>query len=106
MCIRDSCVMLRSDGDRIRPVAGVTADGPLDDMGPEVAPVDPEANFPSRAGRTKAVVQIPGWSAIELPENERRIHDRVVHRQKRINASLYVPVLRGGECIGVMALAR
>ena len=102
----DLCVMLRCEGDHICPVAGVTADGALDDMGPAAAPIDPDANFPSRAVRAKAVVQIPDWSAMELPEHERRIHERVVHRQKRINASLYVPVLRGTECIGVMALAR
>ncbi|HJZ21591.1 MAG TPA: GAF domain-containing protein, partial [Bradyrhizobium sp.] len=40
------------------------------------------------------------WSAIELPEFERAVRDRL-----GINSALYLPLLRNGECIGLLVVA-
>jgi GAF domain-containing protein len=42
---------------------------------------------------------LPDWSLIELPENDRRIHETF-----GVNSSLYLPLQRKGECIGLLAL--
>ena len=60
-------------------------------------PVDPDANFPSRAIVAKKNLHLPDWSAIELPEYERHIREMY-----GINSALYLPLLREGACIGVL----
>ena len=67
---------------------------------PQPTPIDPGANFPSRAIVAKTTLHLPDWSLIELPEYERRIHEAF-----GIKSSLYLPLLRKGECIGLLALA-
>ena len=63
-------------------------------------PIDQAANFPSRAIIEKRTLHLPDWSAIELPAFERAIHDRL-----GIRSALYLPLLRNGECIGLLAMA-
>jgi GAF domain-containing protein len=63
------------------------------------APLDPVANFPSRAIVAKKTLHLPDWSAIELPEFEHYI--RELHGTR---SSLYMPLLREGECIGLLAI--
>ncbi len=67
---------------------------------PEVVPIDPAANFPSRVFASKAMLHIPDWLAIDLPPHERRVHER-----SGLRSSLMLPVLCQGECIGVLAVA-
>jgi GAF domain-containing protein/CheY-like chemotaxis protein len=67
--------------------------------GAQVMPVDPAANFPSRAIAGKAMLHVPDWTAIELPP-----HEQVRHQQLGLNSSLYLPLLRGDECVGVLVL--
>ena len=62
--------------------------------------IDPVANFPSRAIVGKKTVHLPDWSLIELPDHERRIHETY-----GIRSALYLPLMREGECIGLLALA-
>ena len=62
-------------------------------------PVDPDANFPSRAIVDKAIVYLPDWSQITLPEHQRRVRDLY-----KFAASLHLPFLREGECVGVLTL--
>src|SRR6266404_8374288 len=62
--------------------------------------IDPVANFPSRAIVGKKTVHLPDWSLIELPDYERRIHETY-----GIKSALYLPLMREGECIGLLALA-
>ena len=49
----------------------------------------------------KTILHLPDWSAIDLPEHERRV--RAV---SGVNSSLMLPLLCERECIGVLALSR
>lgn len=80
-------------------VAVAGQEGPLAITVSNRTPVDPAANFPSRAIVAKETLHLPDWSRIELPEFERRIRD--LHGN---NSALYMPLLRDGECIGLLAL--
>ncbi|THD48127.1 MAG: GAF domain-containing protein [Bradyrhizobium sp.] len=64
-------------------------------------PIDPDTNFPSRAIVSKKNLHLPDWSTIDLPEHERHIREKY-----GINSSLFLPLLRAGECVGLLALAR
>ena len=97
----DLAIVLRRDGNAFSPVAAATPGGPLADMGPTNLPVDPDANFPSRAIVDKTILHLPDWSVIDLPE-----HERAIHVLFGVNASLMLPLLRENECIGVLAFAR
>jgi GAF domain-containing protein/DNA-binding response OmpR family regulator/tetratricopeptide (TPR) repeat protein len=97
----DLTVVLRRDGDTLVPVAAATPGGLPIDLGPPVIPIDPHANFPSRAVVDKTMLHIADWTSYDLPDHERRIHELT-----GINSSLMLPLLRQGECIGVLALAR
>ena len=97
----DFTALLRSDGNTYSPVAAATPGGVPIDLGPSHVPIDPAADFPSRVIVDKAMLHIPDWTAIDLPAHERRIHELT-----GINSSLMLPLLRQGECIGTLALAR
>src|SRR5260370_23541959 len=70
------------------------------DICPANLPLDPSVNFPSRAIVDKKMLHLPDWSLIDLPEHERHIHNMF-----GVKAALYLPLLREGECIGLLALA-
>ena len=98
----DGVFFLHTDGRTFAPVAGVGPDGrPLELIDPDGTPVDPAANFPSRVIVGKSPLHLPDWDAIDLPAHERRIYE-----QRGIRSSLMLPLLREGECIGVLALLR
>ncbi len=97
----DFAILIRCDGSTYTPAAGALRDGPMTDMGPPVVTIDPARNFPSRAIVSKAVLHLPNWSALELPE-----HEQIIHERLNVNCALYIPLLRDDECIGLMALAR
>src|SRR6266702_4703490 len=96
----DIAFLLRCDGSTYSPAADATPDGPMADLGPANLPIDPGANFPSRAIVAKEMLHLPDWSLIELPEHERNIQNVF-----GVNAALYLPLVRGDECIGLLALA-
>ena len=96
----DMAFVLLRDGDAYIHTAGATPEGPLADLAPDRMPIDPDANFPSRAFLTKSELHLPDWSQIDLPEHECRIHERF-----GVNSALYLPLLRDDECIGLLALA-
>ncbi len=62
-------------------------------------PIDPAANFPSRAIVDRKDLYLPDWSAIDLPASERRMQEI-----RGINSSLFLPLLREEECVGLLAL--
>ena len=96
----DIAFVLRCDGATYSPAAAATPEGLMADRGPANLPIDPDANFPSRAIVERKMLYLPDWSSIDLPEHERRIHELF-----GVNAALYLPLLRDGECIGLLALA-
>src|SRR6266478_9359983 len=69
----DIVFVLRCDGATFSPAAAAGPDGPLPDLGPSHLPIDPGANFPSRAIVGKKNVHLPDWSLIDLPEHERQM---------------------------------
>jgi two-component system NtrC family sensor kinase len=95
----DRAFMLLCDGASFWSVASAGPEGPLPVPNQERVPIDANANFPSRAIVAKKTLHLPDWSKIDLPE-----HERNIHRLFGMNAALYLPLLRGGECIGVLAM--
>src|SRR4029079_1360533 len=96
----DGSFIMRCDGATFAAVAAASPDGPHRVYTPKPRPVDPDADFPSRAIATRKNLHLPDWSAIELPEFERQIHETRVY-----NSALFLPLLRGEDCIGVIGLA-
>jgi len=90
----------RCDGASFWTVVWCGPEGQLPILNASPIPIDPEANFPSRAISEKRTLHLPDWSAIELPEFEHGIQERL-----GINSALYMPLLREGECIGLLAMA-
>jgi GAF domain-containing protein/CheY-like chemotaxis protein len=98
----DMAVVGRHDGKSFWPVCSANSDGgAVAGVGRGGAPIDPAANFPSRVILSGRRLHIPDWSAVELPEHERKVHASV-----GLNASLMLPLLRQGEVIGLLTLAR
>jgi signal transduction histidine kinase len=89
--------VLLYDGSTISPVTTATRKGLVADLGPRNFPFDPAANFPSRAILAKENLYLPDWSKIELPSHERQVRDHF-----GMESGLYLPLLREGECIGVL----
>ena len=94
-----AAILLCGDDATFRPVAGAGPDGlvPIDPIFAVPTKIDPEANFPSRAIVSKKNLHLPDWSAIDLPEQERNMREMIGW-----NSTLYLPMLRGEECIGVL----
>ena len=95
----DFAFVLLRDGDAYIHTAGATPQGPMTDLAPDRVPIDPKANFPSRAILAKETLYLPDWSQIELPEHERNIREAF-----NITSALYLPLMREGECIGVIGV--
>ena len=97
----DMTFVMLSDADSYAPVAGATPDGPIGALGPERLPIDPAQNFPSRALTSRTHLHLPDWTAIDLPD-----HERLIHEKFGIVCALYVPMLRGAETFGLLVFAR
>jgi two-component system, NtrC family, sensor kinase len=95
----DRAFIQRCDSAGFWTVASAGPKGPVPITQSTKAPLDPDVNFPSRAIVAKKTLHLPDWSAIELPEFER--HIRELHGT---NSALYMPLLREGECIGLLAI--
>ena len=95
----DLALVQTVNGDTYSPKAMATPAGLTPVPGAQVMPVDPAANFPSRAIRSKTMLHVPDWSAVELPA-----HEQVRHQQLGLNSALYLPLLRGDDCVGVLVL--
>jgi GAF domain-containing protein len=90
----------RCDGASFWTVSWCGPEGQLPILNASPIPIDPEANFPSRAISENRTLHLPDWSVIDLPEFEREIQKKL-----GINSALYMPLLREGECIGLLAMA-
>ena len=96
----DRSFIQRCDDKNFWSVAWCGPDGQLPMLNTSPVPIDPAANFPSRAIVEKKTLHLPDWSAIELPPFERAIHEKV-----GISSALFLPLLRDGECIGLLVMA-
>ncbi|THD61218.1 MAG: GAF domain-containing protein [Bradyrhizobium sp.] len=99
LCREMAFILLCENGTTFRPVAITGPGGLVQILNPTPIPINPEANFPSRAIVSRKNQHFPDWSAIDLPEEERKIREMY-----GLNSALYLPMLRGGECIGVLGL--
>ncbi len=88
-------------GDSYRTPAMATAEGLAKEMGLAARPIDPSADFPSRVFLSKTMLHLPDWSVVELPAYEQRVRER-----NGVESGLMLPMLREGECIGVLVLGR
>ena len=61
----------------------------------------PKGNFPSQAMKSREVLHLPDWTVLDLPPFEQAIHEQV-----GIMSSLYLPFLRGKECLGLLCFIR
>ncbi|MBI2799857.1 MAG: GAF domain-containing protein [Gammaproteobacteria bacterium] len=95
----DMAFVMRCDDTTVWTEVAATIDGVAPELGRVTMPLDPHANFPSRAIVDKATLHLPDWSAIELPAHELNIRNRF-----GVNSTLYLPLLRHGECIGLLTL--
>ena len=96
----DRAFIMRCEFGFYVPAARAARDGSFVEATSGTQPIDPAANFPSRAIVTKKTLYYPDRSLIELPE-----HERLISEEFGVNSSLFLPLLRRGECIGVLALA-
>jgi GAF domain-containing protein/CheY-like chemotaxis protein len=99
LLVCDSAFVMRRDGSTFSAVAAATPEGPLEGL-PSGLPIDPALNFPSRVILERQMLHLPDWSAIELPDFERTISAKF-----GIQAALYLPMLRDGECVGLLSFA-
>jgi len=97
----ETAFIQRCDGKHFWSVARcMREDGLVTVINPRPVPIDPNANFPSRAIVNRTTLHLPDWSQIELPEFERRVQEQLGYR-----SAVYLPLLRDEECIGVLGLA-
>ena len=95
----DLSFMMLCDHTNFWVAAAATPEGLFDDLTLIKEPIDPSANFPSRAIVGKQLLYLPDWSLIDLPEHERQIHETI-----GVNSALYLPLLREGDCIGLLTV--
>ncbi|MGO9846433.1 MAG: GAF domain-containing protein, partial [Methylocella sp.] len=95
----DLAFFLRCDGATYSPMARATPQGLQTDARPS-QPIDPDANFPSRAIVEKKTLHLPDWSLLDPPAYERWVRETF-----GVVSSLYLPLLCAGECIGLLVLA-
>ena len=96
----DFAYIILTDGKRWRAEAGATSSGGGVFRLPDTYPVDPAADFPSRAIAGKTMLHLPDWSEIELPPIEVQIGDEL-----GLRSTLYLPLLKDGDCVGLLVLA-
>ncbi len=73
----DRAFIMRCEGESYYPVANAMADGSFGFVDlTRAEPIDPAANFPSRAIVSRKTVYYPDRSLIELPEHERTISEK------------------------------
>jgi len=96
----DRAHFLRCDATTFFPVAVAGPEGLLEATASAPVPIDPDTNLPSHAIVARKDTYLPDWSKIDLPAFERSTRNL-----RGTNSSLLLPMLREGECIGVLALA-
>lgn len=83
-------VVARANKDGLRTVAGDSS-----------IPIDPTGNYPSRVVQSRKTLHMPDWSTVDLPP-----YEQTVHEDYGIMSSLFVPLLRGESCVGILVFFR
>ena len=96
----DTAHFMRCDAQAFVSVAVAGRQGLLPIRVSDPVPIDADANFPSRAIIARKVQHLPDWSMLDLPPYQKQIQD--VHG---MHSSLYLPMLRGEQCIYLLAIA-
>ena len=91
----------RVEGAAFRTMALARPGQPVTGPFPDLTPIDPQANFPSRMIVNRQMVHIPDLLAIELPPHEQR-----VQAKQGVRSLLLLPMLREGEAVGGLVVAR
>ncbi|MBL8385975.1 MAG: GAF domain-containing protein, partial [Burkholderiales bacterium] len=94
-------VLFSREGSGYRVMSLAKEGQPAGEPSAALHPLDPDANFPSRVMVEKSMLHLPDWSAIELPPHEQRIYE-----ESAIRASLTLPIIRDGDCIGCIGVVR
>ncbi len=97
----DIAITILRDPTHYWQVALATPEGVKPNISRTRHPIDAAVNFPSRTIANKEVLHVPDWTAVDLPSKDQQIHDA-----EGFMSSLYIPLLRGGECFGVLAFVR
>ncbi|HVF63245.1 MAG TPA: GAF domain-containing protein, partial [Casimicrobiaceae bacterium] len=97
----DAVGLLRNDATHFYPVANASHGELEETHGPTRMPIDAHTSLPARVILGKTALHIPDWSVADIPDMVRRI-PRLAHTR----ASLHVPLMRDGECLGVLVLVR
>ncbi len=100
LAVSDAGLALR-EGEHFRVMSRSTVGKPVAGPFTDVHPLDGGANFPSRIILSRQMLHIPDWDAVELPPFEQRVHEVSGFR-----ATLGMPIMRGVECIGAVAVMR
>jgi signal transduction histidine kinase/DNA-binding response OmpR family regulator len=93
--------LMERDGAYFRVRSVATGEHGANDADSEAHAIDPTQNFPSRVLLERRTLHLPDWSAIDLPPHEHHLYDAMGAR-----ASLMMPILRGGEAIGLLSVGR
>ena len=98
-------VVLTREGDAFRRAAvanvGEAQARPMGHDMEVLVPINPEENFPSRVFVGGRLLHIPDWNQVELPPHEKMVFERTGYP-----ASVMLPLMRLGECIGVLIVFR
>jgi GAF domain-containing protein/CheY-like chemotaxis protein len=82
-------------------VAVATPEGLAKKFTQDRSRIDPDNNFPSRTIIEKKMLHIPDWTVADLPPK-----DRDIHKNAGIMSSLFLPLVRGDKCFGVLTFVR
>lgn len=63
--------------------------------------IDTASNFPSRTIVDKKMLRVPDWTTADLPSKDREIHEK-----SGFMSSLFLPLLRGDTCFGILSFIR
>ncbi|MDA9008806.1 GAF domain-containing protein [Alphaproteobacteria bacterium] len=82
-------------------VARGSAEGLADVSVREKSPFDPKENFPSQVMTSGKILHLPDWTEMDLTPFENTIRDKY-----GVKSSLFVPLLIGKDCLGVLSFMR
>ncbi|MGB7244073.1 MAG: GAF domain-containing protein [Sulfitobacter sp.] len=97
----DGVTAMMADDSTFWAVARASDDGLVDLKRVAQTPIDPKANFPSQVIRSGEIMHLPDWTNIDLPPFEKEVQE-----QYGLKSSIFLPLLRGKECLGVLAFVR